>query len=311
MLFKWGEGDFWTLENQPLVWTLMKSGGGRPANIDHTLINKVSEEFTCRKSSIFNIAIAFLFSFIRYVTTEAQFQEFCLNAFLSYFSFLNLDAAWYFQTANVLSLFRENQEAGSSVRLNNAGLIERVRVTKVVILSGNAESERFWGTVWKVVQQAEKGGMWAGWTSPEKQEALCRTGRTWSESLVVQIPLQSYLTTPPGCWREEFLAQKQSKPLLDVFFWPIICYSADILWTLYFWSTKIIKCHKRLIIIQQLTFVCFILWLALCRAWLAKSGKEQKQKQSRFPEHRFFTLNTINGELCLGLANVIHWVPKS
>ena len=107
-----------------LVQTLMKSGGGRPANSDHTPINKVSKEFTCRKSSIFNIAIAFLFSFIRYVTAGAPFQEFCLNAFLSYFSFLNLDATWYFQRANVLLLFKENQEeAGSSVRVNNAGLM--------------------------------------------------------------------------------------------------------------------------------------------------------------------------------------------
>lgn len=78
-------------EKCPLIQTLMKSRGGRPANSDHTAINKVSEEFTCRKSSIFNIAIAFLFSFIRYVTARAPFQEFCLNAFLSYFSFLNLD----------------------------------------------------------------------------------------------------------------------------------------------------------------------------------------------------------------------------
>lgn len=107
-----------------LIRILMESRDGRPANSDHTPINKVSEEFTCRKSSIFNIAIAFLFSFIRYVTAGAPFQEFCLNAFLSYFSFLNLDATWYFQRANVLLLFKENQEeAGSSVRLNNAGLM--------------------------------------------------------------------------------------------------------------------------------------------------------------------------------------------
>lgn len=40
-----GERDFWILENCPIVWTLVKSGGVRPANIDHTLINKVREEF--------------------------------------------------------------------------------------------------------------------------------------------------------------------------------------------------------------------------------------------------------------------------
>lgn len=103
---------------------LTESGGGRPANIDHTPINKVSKEFTHRKSSIFNIAIVFLFSFIRYVTTGIQFQEFCLNAFLSYFSLLNLDAALYFQKTNIPPLFKENREkAGSSVGMNNAGLI--------------------------------------------------------------------------------------------------------------------------------------------------------------------------------------------
>lgn len=58
-------------------------------------------------NTIFNIAIAFLFSFIRYATAGAPFQEFCLNAFLSYFFFLNLDATWYFQKANVLLLFKE------------------------------------------------------------------------------------------------------------------------------------------------------------------------------------------------------------
>lgn len=80
-------GDYWSLEELPLSINLHESGDGRPANTDHTPINKVSEEFTCRKSSIFNIAIAFLFSFIRHVTTGAHFQEVCLNAFLSYFSF--------------------------------------------------------------------------------------------------------------------------------------------------------------------------------------------------------------------------------
>lgn len=139
----------------------MKSGGGRPANTDHTPINKVSEEFTCRKSSIFNIAIAFLFSFIRYVTTGAPFQEFCLNAFLSYFSFLNLDAAWYFQRANVLLLFKENQEAGSTVRLNNAGLMQSVRVTKVEMLNGWTERELSSGDWYKRVclEQRRAGGM--------------------------------------------------------------------------------------------------------------------------------------------------------
>jgi hypothetical protein len=69
MLLEWG--GFLNPENCALVWTLMKSEGGRPANTDHTPINKVSKEFSCRKSSIFNIAIAFLFFFIWYVATGA------------------------------------------------------------------------------------------------------------------------------------------------------------------------------------------------------------------------------------------------
>lgn len=270
-----GRGDFWTLENCPLAWTLMKSGGGRPANIDHTPINKVSEEFTSRKSSIFNIAIAFLFSFIRYVTAGAQFQEFCLNAFLSNFSFLNLDAAWYFPRANALPLFKENQEAGSSVRLNNARLMQRVRVTKVVILSGQAESELFWGTVWKVAHEAGKGGMWTGWASPEKQETPCWAGRTWSESPVVQLPpsptsphpvvlkgdipyTPKAVQAPPGCM---FLANYL------LFSW----HSVDFVFF------KPPNCNVSQLFDCNSTFVCFILWLALCRAMIG----EQKQKQSR------------------------------
>lgn len=52
----------------------------------------------------------------------------------------------YFQKANVLSLFKEDgEEARSSVRLNNDGLTERVNVTKVGILHGQAERELFSG----------------------------------------------------------------------------------------------------------------------------------------------------------------------
>lgn len=119
----------------------MQAGGGGPANTDHAPINKVSAQFTRRKSSIFTIAIVFLFSFIRDVNTGARAQEFCLNACLSYFSFLNLDAALYFQRATVFPLFKENaEEAGPSDRMNNAGLMRGFRTArlKVSSLLGNS-----------------------------------------------------------------------------------------------------------------------------------------------------------------------------
>lgn len=165
--------------------------------------------------------------------------------------------------------------------------MQRVRVTKVVILSGQAESELFWGTVWKVVHEAGKGGMWTGWASPEKQETPCWAGRTWSESPVVQLPpsptsphpvvlkggipyTPKAVQAPPGCM---FLANYLlfSWHFVDfVFFKPPNCN-----------VSQLFDCNSAIDLCLLYPFVS----PSQSHDW----GTEAKAVK-RFPEHRFFTV---------------------
>lgn len=198
-------------EKCPLIWTLMKSRGGRPANSDHTATR--SAKNTCRKSSIFNIAIAFLFSslFVCYRRSPIP-RVLLLNAFLLFF-FLNFDATWHFQRANVLLLFKENQE-------------EAVVICQAEQCWTDVESE---SQSWRCLRVRLKDLSWGDgvkeWVEPTQ----------WSRRFLAQLAgleVSPQYSNPhsrlPHHTLEHLHTQKHPSPSW-MYFPTIICYSAQVL----------------------------------------------------------------------------------